>query len=89
MLGPRKLRFRFVDFLVKIWLLNAWPHLNLPLPVLRKRFAAARLVLIFGMGFSFVFERHRVFALMPQSALWELDGANQAGFATDLLNHQN
>jgi hypothetical protein len=30
--------------------LNAWPALNLPDAVLRKRFAAARLVLILGMG---------------------------------------
>src|SRR5450432_799794 len=48
-LGPRRLRLRFVDFLVRIWLLNACPHLNLPDAVFRNRLAAARLVLILGM----------------------------------------
>src|SRR6185312_949047 len=49
MLGPRRLRLRLVLFLVRIWLLNAWPALNLPDAVLRNRLAAARLVLILGM----------------------------------------
>src|SRR5262249_1978355 len=26
---PRRLRLRLVDFLVRMWLLKAWPHLNL------------------------------------------------------------
>src|SRR5579883_30699 len=50
MLGPRRLRLRLVDFLVRIWLLKAWPALNLPDAVLRNRLAAARLVLILGMA---------------------------------------
>src|SRR5689334_25310854 len=46
----RRLRFRLVAFLVRMWLLLAWPHLYLPEAVFRKRLAAARLVLILGMG---------------------------------------
>src|SRR5690606_28103301 len=42
----RRLRFRLVAFLVRMWLLLAWPHLYLPEAVFRKRLAAARLVLI-------------------------------------------
>src|SRR5574337_1801344 len=49
MLVPRRLRLRLVAFLVRMWLLNAWPALNLPDAVLRNRLAAARLVLILGM----------------------------------------
>src|SRR5215831_21070188 len=49
-LGPRRPRLRLVDFLVRMWLLKAWPALNLPDAVLRNRFAAARLVLILGMA---------------------------------------
>src|SRR5690606_26351916 len=49
-LGPRRPRLRLVDFLVRMWLLNACPHLNLPDAVLRKRLAAARLVFIFGIA---------------------------------------
>src|SRR6185369_4081598 len=51
-LVPRRLRFRLVLFLVRIWLLNAWPALNLPDAVLRNRLAAARLVLILGITCS-------------------------------------
>src|SRR5262249_1052631 len=50
MLVPRRPRLRLVAFLVRIWLLNAWPALNLPDAVLRNRLAAARLVLILGMA---------------------------------------
>src|ERR1700739_1226454 len=50
MLVARSPRLRLVDFLVRMWLLNAWPALNLPDAVLRNRFAAARLVLILGMA---------------------------------------
>src|SRR3546814_7845623 len=45
-----RLRFRLVDFLVRMWLRLAWPHLNLPEAVLRKRFAAPRWVLILGIA---------------------------------------
>src|SRR5690349_8543119 len=48
----RRLRFRLVAFLVRMWLLLAWPHLYLPEAVFRKRLAAARLVLILGIGVS-------------------------------------
>src|SRR5690606_32712287 len=49
----RRLRFRLVAFLVRMWLLLAWPHLYLPEAVFRKRLAAARLVLILGIAMSF------------------------------------
>jgi hypothetical protein len=45
----RSLRFRPLDFLVKMWLLNALARTNFPVPVFLKRLAAARLVFIFGM----------------------------------------
>src|SRR6478752_7618074 len=48
----RRLRLRLVAFLVRMWLLLAWPHLYLPEAVFRKRLAAARLVLILGMSVS-------------------------------------
>src|SRR5690349_12088816 len=48
-LVARRPRLRLVAFFVRMWLLNAWPHLNLPDAVLRNRFAAARLVFILGM----------------------------------------
>src|SRR6478735_11613273 len=51
----RRLRLRFVAFLVRMWLRFAWPHLYLPEAVFRKRLAVARLVLIFGIGQSFRF----------------------------------
>src|SRR5215472_10562034 len=50
MLVARRPRLRLVAFLVRMWLLNAWPALNLPDAVLRNRLAAARLVLILGMA---------------------------------------
>src|SRR6185437_15315661 len=48
-LVARRLRFRLVDFLVRMCDLKAWPALNLPVAVLRNRLAAARLVLILGI----------------------------------------
>lgn len=48
----RRRRFLFVDFLVRMWLLPARILLIFPFPVLRKRFAAPRLVFIFGIVFS-------------------------------------
>ncbi len=45
----RKLRFLFVDFLVRIWLVKALERLIFPEPVFLKRFAAPLLVFIFGM----------------------------------------
>lgn len=46
----RRRRFLLVDFLVRMWLLYARILLILPLPVRRKRFAAPRLVFIFGIS---------------------------------------
>lgn len=50
--AERSRRFRFVDFLVRMWLLFARNRRTLPPPVFRSRFAAARLVFIFGISFS-------------------------------------
>ena len=46
----RKRRFLFVDFLVRMWLLFARILLIFPLAVRRIRFAAPRLVFIFGIS---------------------------------------
>ncbi len=46
----RRRRFLFVDFLVRMWLLFARILLIFPLPVLRIRLAAPRLVFIFGIS---------------------------------------
>ena len=46
----RKRRFLFVDFLLRMWLLYARILLIFPVPVLRRRFAAPRLVFIFGIS---------------------------------------
>ena len=48
--AERRRRFRFVDFLVRMWLLYARILLIFPLPVLRIRLAAPRLVFIFGIS---------------------------------------
>jgi len=45
----RKLRFRLVVLLVKIWLPKALERMIFPLPVALKRLAAPRLVFILGM----------------------------------------
>src|SRR3546814_224664 len=64
----RRLRFRLVAFLVRMWLLLAWPHLYLPEAVFRKRLAAARLVLILGIGVSL---RNRLLAWAVAPFSWE------------------
>src|SRR5690606_7283813 len=64
----RRLRFRLVAFLVRMWLLLAWPHLYLPEAVFRKRLAAARLVLILGIGVSL---RNLELAWAVASSSWE------------------
>src|SRR5699024_2984348 len=46
----RRLRFRLVAFLVRMWLRLAWPALSLPDAVLRNRLAAPRWVLILGIA---------------------------------------
>src|SRR5690606_28285552 len=48
----RRLRFRLVAFLVRMWLRLAWPALYLPEAVFRKRLAAPRCVLILGIAMS-------------------------------------
>jgi hypothetical protein len=45
-----RLRLRFVDILVKMWLLKAFFLVILPVPVMLKRFLALELVFIFGMS---------------------------------------
>ena len=50
--GSRPWRFRFELFLVRMCRKCDWPRLNLPLPVLRKRLAAPRLVFNFGIRCS-------------------------------------
>src|SRR5271167_4540383 len=47
--GPRRCRLFLVDFLVRMWRLNACERLMLPLPRTRKRFFAPLLVFILGM----------------------------------------
>src|SRR5208282_1038817 len=47
--GPRRCRLFLVDFLVRMWRLNACERLTLPLPRTRKRFFAPLLVFILGM----------------------------------------
>src|SRR5215813_9614659 len=51
---PRRCRLFLVDFLVRMWRLNACERLTEPLPRTRKRFLAPDLVFIFGMMPSFV-----------------------------------
>jgi hypothetical protein len=50
-----RLRLRFVDILVKMWLLKAFFLVILPVPVMLKRFLALELVFIFGMSVLYVF----------------------------------
>jgi hypothetical protein len=45
----RRFRFRFDDFFVRIWLLNALFRLTFPVPVKLNRFLAPLWVFIFGM----------------------------------------
>ena len=51
----RRLRFRLEDFLVRMWLLNAFIRLTLPVPVTLKRFFAPWCDFIFGMTRSLYF----------------------------------
>src|SRR5215216_1898513 len=48
----RRFRFRFEDFLVRMWLLNALKRFTLPEPVVLKRFVAPLCVFIFGIARS-------------------------------------
>ena len=48
--AERRRRFLFFDFLVRMWLLFARIRRILPDPVRRRRFAAPRLVFIFGIS---------------------------------------
>ena len=50
--GWRSDRLRLVVFLVSIWLAHDLRYTILPVPVVLKRLAAARLVLIFGILYS-------------------------------------
>src|SRR5689334_1311102 len=58
---PRSCRLFLVDFLVRMWRLNACERLMLPLPRTRKRFFAPLLVFILGMMLlaAFLFAAHR------------------------------
>src|SRR5262249_42747705 len=59
-IGRASWRFRFADFLVRMWRTWEWPDLNPPLPFARKRFAAPRFVFSFGMTLSFMLARSSV-----------------------------
>src|SRR5687768_18543301 len=50
--GRRRLRFRLADFLVRMWLLNAFRRRTFPVPVTEKRFFAPLWVFIFGIASS-------------------------------------
>src|SRR5690606_30288316 len=66
----RRLRFRLVAFLVRMWLRLAWPALYLPEAVFRKRLAAPRCVLILGIAMSL-----GVFFDWPGRQPWHPSGA--------------
>src|SRR5258707_15492485 len=55
---PRSCRLFLVDFLVRMWRLNAWERLMLPLPRTRKRFLAPLYVFIVGMTSCSLFAAH-------------------------------
>ena len=59
MLGARSWRLRLLGFLVRMWRRWDWVRLN-PLAVLRKRFAAARLVFNLGIYFTPIFSLFKV-----------------------------
>ena len=66
-------RLRFVDFLVKMWRLNAFWWVILPVPVTLKRFLALELVLTFGILntlFNFTLEA----LLHRQKTCWASSG---------------
>src|SRR5438034_11266836 len=50
----RRRRFLFGDFLVRMWLLNAFMRLTFPEPVILKRFLAPRCDFIFGIAIPFM-----------------------------------
>ena len=49
----RRWRFRFGCFFVRMWLLNAFRRVTLPVPVNLKRFRAARLLFCLGIVVPF------------------------------------
>src|SRR6478752_5442842 len=82
--GPRRWRLFLVDFLVRMWRLNAWPRLTVPPGRTRKRFFAPLLVFILGMECSFSScareaSRKSFRALMAPSHLFgALEGSGEA-----------
>src|SRR3546814_18099217 len=64
----RRLRFRLVGFLVRMWLRLAWPALYLPEAVFRKRLAEPRCVLL--LGIAFVIEGFLLLARAVALARW-------------------
>ncbi len=56
----RRLRFRFDDFFVRMWLLNAFMRFTLPDPVIEKRFFAPLWVFIFGIAVPFYVDPARM-----------------------------
>src|SRR3546814_12123321 len=70
----RRLRFRLVGFLVRMWLRLAWPALYLPEAVFRKRLAAPRCVLILGIALS-----SRVFFYLPGRWRWHAGCRSEEG----------
>lgn len=50
--GLRKFRLRFVDFLVRIWVLYALFRLTLPVPVIINLFLEALWLFNFGIGIT-------------------------------------
>lgn len=64
----RKRRFLLVVFFVRMWLLFARPRRNLPVPVVRIRFAAPRFDFILGISLSVLVvlvERNRITGSLP------------------------
>src|SRR6187551_4134495 len=68
---PRSCRLFLVDFLVRMWRLNACERLTEPLPRTRKRFLAPDLVFIFGM-MPFLICCPRRCAPVLRQRLWRL-----------------
>lgn len=71
--GLRMARFLFVLFLVRMWRLNAFWKVILPVPVTLKRFFALELVFTFGMLIKmFVTPCWRPERTGTYGALWEI-----------------
>src|SRR6476620_7102220 len=82
---PRSCRLFLVDFLVRMWRLNACERLTEPLPRTRMRFLAPDLVFIFGIAVPFICCPQRCSPALAPARLWRLGPHRPRAYRGDVL----